>query len=252
MRILIVNDDGYQSQGIIRLAAALMKEHEITVVAPSHCYSGGSHAMTFHKPIYVKKAEGFPYPCLSVVGTPSDCVKFGLELFSGDKPDLIISGINNTPNIGTDVVYSGTVNAAIEGAMNGIPSIALSADTESDDDFDYAIEYFLKHFDYYLALVTPEVPISINYNSRKVGNKGHRITPLGIRKFADLYITGEEDERGKQYILVGEPMQIDNNPDCDVVWFHKGYATITPLAFELTAFGHIDRLRSIPLTERGE
>ena len=75
---------------------------------------------------------------------------------------------------------------------------------------------------------------------------------MGIRKFADLYITGEEDERGKQYILVGEPMQIDNNPDCDVVWFHKGYATITPLAFELTAFDHIDRLRSIPLTERGE
>lgn len=250
MKILIVNDDGYKSAGIIKLANAVNKIHEVRVVAPAVCYSGGSHAMTFHKPIYVKKIDGFDYPCLAVVGTPSDCVKFGLELFEGDMPDLILSGINNMPNIGTDVVYSGTVNAAIEGAINGICSIALSADTSSDDDFDYVVAYFLKYFDFYLKLVTKEVPISINYNNGQKGNLGHKITALGIRKFADLYIPGIEDERGKQYTLVGEPMQIDNNPDSDVVWFHKGYATITPLAFELTAFDQLERLKGIMQSEK--
>lgn len=249
MKILLVNDDGYKSQGLIRLAKALKTSHEISVVAPITCYSGTSHAMTFHKPIYVKKVEDFGYPCLSVIGTPSDCVKFGLELFSGEMPDLILSGINNTPNIGTDVVYSGTVNAAIEGAMNGIPSIALSADVETDDDFDYVISYFLKHFNYYLALATPHVPISINYNGPQAGNKGHKIAPLGVRKFSDLYIAGGEDERGQQHTLVGEPLQIDNNPDCDVEWFHQGYATITPLQFELTAFDQIQRLKNTPQPE---
>lgn len=252
MRILIVNDDGYKSQGIIKLAKALHPLHEIYVVAPVTCYSGGSHAMTFHKPIYVKKVTDFDYPCLSVVGTPSDCVKFGLELFPEGKPNLIISGINNSLNIGTDVVYSGTVNAAIEGAINGISSIALSGDVENDDDFDYIISYFLSNFNYYLALVTPEVPISINFQGPKVGNKGHKIAPLGIRKFSDIYIAGGCDERGQQHTLVGEPIEIDNNPDSDVEWFAKGYATITPLAFELTAFDQIERLKNVTHTERKE
>lgn len=250
MKILLVNDDGYQSQGIIRLAKALQNaSHEVHVVAPAICYSGGSHAMTFHKPIYVKKITDFDFFCLSVMGTPSDCVKFGLDFFSNGLPDLVISGINNSLNIGTDVVYSGTVNAAIEGAINGIPSIALSGDIDSDDDFDYIISYFLQHFDYYLSLITPEVPISINYNGAKKGNKGHKITSLGIRKFSDIYISGGEDERGQQYTLVGEPVQIDNNPDCDVVWFAKGYATITPLQFDLTAFEHLVRLKNTPQSE---
>lgn len=246
MRILIVNDDGYLSPGIIKLAKALHGAHEVHVVAPKICYSGYSHAMTFHKPIYVKKEEDFGYPCLSVVGTPADCVKFGLEVFGGAFPDLIISGINNTPNIGTDVVYSGTVNAAVEGALNGIRSIALSGDVKEDNDFDYIVDFFIKHMDYYIRLTEPARPISVNINGPEVGNKGHKICPLGIRKFSDLYIAGGEDERGQQHTLVGEPLKLGNDPDCDVEWLAKGYATITPIEYEMTDFARIEELKKIP------
>lgn len=246
MRILLVNDDGYQSAGIIKLAKALQPHHEISVVAPATCHSGGSHAMTFHKPIYVKKITDYGYPCLSIAGTPADCVKFGLEVFAGVLPDLILSGINNSPNIGTDVVYSGTVHAAVEGSLNGIRSIALSGDVESDEDFDYIVSYILEHLDYYVLLATPEVPISVNVNGPREGNKGHKICPLGVRKFTDLYIVGGEDDRGQQHTLVGEPLLLDNNPDSDVEWLRQGYATITPIQYEMTDFGSIHRLKQIP------
>jgi 5'-nucleotidase len=249
MRILIVNDDGYTSPGIIKLAAALHAGHQVTVVAPKICYSGYSHAMTFHKPIYVKKVDDFDFPCLSVIGTPADCVKFGLEVFGGNLPDLIISGINNTPNIGTDVVYSGTVNAAVEGALNGIRSVALSGDVKTEEDFDYIVDFFIKHFDFYMRLVKPDSPISININGAERGNKGHKICPLGVRKFSDLYISGGEDERGQQHTLVGEPLELGNNPDCDVEWFAKGYATVTPIEYEMSDFARIAELKKIALSE---
>jgi len=246
MRILIVNDDGYTSPGIVKLATALHGTHEVNVVAPKICYSGYSHAMTFHKPIYVKQITDYIYPCLSVVGTPADCVKFGLEAFGGKWPDLILSGINNTPNIGTDVVYSGTVNAAVEGALNGVKSIALSGDIEKDEDFDYIVDYFIKHLDYYMQLVEPAMPISVNINGPAIGNKGHKICPLGVRKFSDLYIAGGEDERGQQHTLVGEPLILGNEIDCDVEWLKKGYATVTPIEYEMTDFARIAKLKNIP------
>ena len=193
MKILLVNDDGYKAHGIVKLATALSKEHEVVVIAPVKCMSGMAHAMTFGKPVYLKKIEKYPYECYSLSGTPADCVKLGSE-FLKKKPDLVISGINTEPNIGTTVVYSGTAAAAMEASLLGYRAMAVSSNPESEADYDYAVSFFLEHFDYYLSMASTEYALNININNASVGNKAHKIVPIGIRKFTDIYIVGDMDE----------------------------------------------------------
>ena len=238
MRILIVNDDGYTSIGIRNLAKELSKSHEVTVIAPLKCNSGMAHAMTFGKPIYLKKISNpnENYDCYSVSGTPADCVKLGTELMVPNPPDLIISGINNEPNIGTTIVYSGTANAAMEATILGYKAIAVSGNPTCDEDFDYIINYFIEHLDYYLSLCSVEYALNVNINNEKIGNIAHKLTPIGVRIFSDIYLVGEGDENGIPHKLVGNPLPIANVEDCDVTWYQKGYATITPLTSDNTMF----------------
>lgn len=234
MHILLVNDDGYNSAGIVLLAKALSKTNRITVVAPHKCNSGMSHATTFNKNIYVEEITIFPYLCYSITGTPSDCVKIGLEILSGDRPDLVISGVNTDYNIGTDVVYSGTANAALEATLNGIPAIAVSTKISKEEDFEYVVNYFVNNFCFYNQLVSKEYAINININTESIGNISHKITPLGKRNFCDIYLIDNYSPKGVSYTLIGNPIKVVNNDDCDVEWIFKGYATITPLSVDLT------------------
>ncbi|MBR2479759.1 MAG: 5'/3'-nucleotidase SurE [Clostridia bacterium] len=238
MKILIVNDDGYTSIGIRNLAKALSTNHEVTVIAPLKCNSGMAHAMTFGKPIYLKKVDnpGENYHCYSISGTPADCVKLGAELMAQNPPDLVISGVNTEPNIGTTVVYSGTANAAMEASLLGYKAIAVSGNPTCDEDFEYIINFFMEHFDYYLSLCSVDYAINVNINNEKIGNISHKITPLGVRVFSDIYLVGKRDENGIPHTLVGNPLAIANAPDCDVTWYQKGYATITPLSSDNTTF----------------
>lgn len=233
MKILLVNDDGYKSHGIVKLATALSAEHEVVVVAPVKCMSGMAHAMTFGKPVYLKKIEKYPYECYSLSGTPADCVKLGTE-FLKKKPDLVISGINTEPNIGTTVVYSGTAGAAMEASLLGYRGMAVSSNPATESDYDYAVDFFIKHLDYYLSLSSTEYALNININNPSVGNKAHKIVPIGVRKFTDIYIVGESDESGLEHTLVGNPIPVENAEFSDVSAFESGYATITPLSSDHT------------------
>ncbi len=247
MRILIVNDDGYTSIGIRNLAKALAVKHEIVVIAPHKCNSGMAHAMTFGKPIFLKEIatlEDENYKCYSLSGTPADCVKLGTELMKSNPPDIVISGINNEPNIGTTVVYSGTANSAMEATILGYLSIAVSANPEKDEDFDYIIKYFVDNFDFYYSLCSKNYALNVNINNERIGNVGHKITPLGVRDYADIYLVGEENENGIPHKLVGNPLVVDNHPDSDVAWYESGYATITPLTSNHTMFSALDGLKN--------
>lgn len=246
MKILIVNDDGYSSEGIVKLAAALNAEHDVTVIAPVRCMSGMAHAMTFGKPIHLKEIAGkYPYKCFSLTGTPADCVKLGVELMSNDPPQMVISGINTEPNIGTTVVYSGTAGAAMEANLLGIKyAFAVSGNPDSHADFDYIVRYFIEHFDYYMHLASKDYALNININNERIGNSEHKITTIGNRLFSDIYLVGTPDEKGVPYTLVGNPIHIANADDCDVIWYGKGYATVTPLTCNHTLHTAMTKLKA--------
>lgn len=244
MRILMVNDDGYNSPGLLKLATNLSKKHDVIVIAPHKCNSGMSGAVTFHKPVFLTSYDDFPFLCYSMTGTPSDCVKLGVEIFANKRPDLVISGINTDFNIGTDVFYSGTSNAAIEASLNNIPSIAVSTKA-TGEDFNYVVDYFLKNFDFYLTLVSAKFAINININSEKVGNKGHVITKLGKRQYCDIYIINSNHPKGISHTLIGNPIPIENDEDTDVVWLNKGYTTITPINYDATDVKALNKMKEI-------
>ena len=140
MNILISNDDGINSLGLITLAQTISEIANVTVVAPDRERSATAHAITMHKPLRVEKVEisGCKVLAYKVNGTPSDCVKLALEALLDETPDLVLSGINRGPNLGTDVIYSGTVSAALEAALLGIPGIALSVAGHENVEFNHA------------------------------------------------------------------------------------------------------------------
>lgn len=241
MHILITNDDGINSYGIGALVKELSKEHQLTVIAPDRERSATGHALTLHKPLRVKLFDiGIPNTtAYHTTGTPTDCVKLAIcSLLENDKIDLIITGINHGPNLGADILYSGTVNAAIEGAIYSIPSIAISL-TKGDDDptnFVRAAQFlgmFLKKL--------PEIKIpdntvlNINYPPGIEPDLSLvRITELGKRMYCDYY-ERREDPRGRIYYwLSGEPIEDGEAPESDVMAVKDGLVSVTPVHFNLT------------------
>lgn len=239
MKILLTNDDGYFAAGITGLARILGENgHRCTVVAPHRCYSGTSHAMTFRKPIFVNESDEFPWKCYIIEGTPSDCVKFGLTALPEDF-DCVISGINNEPNLGTDAICSGTVQAAVEGAMNGIRSISLSSYGECEADYCRIAKFFLKKFPSFLENMDAATPLSINL--QPIEDAPWAVAVLGISKFTDYYTIGHHEQRGTPYSLMGEFIIAKENPvNSDVCLYkERGFHTVTPLHFDLTAHSEI-------------
>jgi len=239
MKILLVNDDGISGFGILSLAKKLAVNNDVIVIAPSRECSGTSHAITFFKALtYKEEFSMFGVPAYSLDGTPVDCVKFGIDVLCKQSPDLIISGINNQLNLGTDVIYSGTVNAAFEGAIMGFKSIAVSAECETLDDFDFASDFIVNNLHTIIGMIdNPSTIININipYNDRKLV-KGVAVTQLGIKRYNDRY---ELREKGKNcgYYLIGSPITVPENPiDCDVEMCNEGYISISPLTIQLTDY----------------
>jgi len=242
MNLLLVNDDGITAPGIAALAAALSFEHNVIVVAPTVQMSGSSHAISFHKPVTFTKV---PFCCgiegYSLNGTPADCVKFGLDIICADLAiDAVISGINDTLNIGTDICYSGTVNAALEGAILNVKSLAVSMNNK-DGDYSFAAEFVRANLDRLLAMIEePTTIISINIPfSSKDEIKGIKIAPVGINKYLDKYIVKEDG-----YYLIGHPIPVLNPVHCDVEYIKEGYIVITPLSLQFTDFAAIERIES--------
>ncbi|NCA67207.1 MAG: 5'/3'-nucleotidase SurE [Clostridia bacterium] len=240
MNILLVNDDGIDAPGIITLAKALSPFHNIIVVAPDKQQSGASHAISFHKPLTYKKQE---FCCAitaySLTGTPADCVKFGLDVICKDiKIDAVISGINDTLNVGTDICYSGTVNAALEGTVLGIKSIAVSQKCK-DGDYSFSSEFVRENLEKFLSMITnPNTIISINIPfTQKSDIVGIKVAPVGVNRYLDKYIVKDNG-----YYLIGDPITVNNPVHCDVEYVKEGYIVITPLSLQFTDFSALKML----------
>ncbi len=247
LKILITNDDGIGSLGIIELARVLSADHDVTVVAPESERSAFSHAISIHKHVKCKKAEDFPIevPAFTVDGTPADCVKFA-ALHISRKFDLVVSGINRGPNIGSDIMYSGTVSAAKEGAYMGMRSIAVSQlkyFTEEIEPYVLTAQFIGGNLERIYALC-PDTKCILNINHP--GHKdvrGVRLTAAGVQVYDDNYVF-DPDKDG--YMLTGRPIPDSHNPeDCDVVWSRKDYITITPLTMNLTDTDALKAIRKV-------
>lgn len=247
MRFLLVNDDGISAPGLAALKSVVEGRGEVEVIAPHQEHSGMSHAITIGRPLRLHRLEqGY-----TVTGTPADCVKMGL-VGLGFKPDFVLSGINNGANLGTDVLYSGTVAAAVEGVVNGIPSIALSlaGPTSFLSSAVQIVEKLLFEEPGFLKrpeLLPPAGVLNINIPALpKEAIKGIRFTRLGVRKYNEFVHERQDPWGGQYYWLGGTPSpSCSDELDVDVVAVEQGYVSITPLQFDLTFYSELERLRGL-------
>ena len=232
MRILITNDDGIQAPGLRALAASLQGVHEVFVVAPLAERSGAGHAITLGRPFRIGEArvEGLDCAGWWVDGTPADCAKAGLKYLVGPV-DAVLSGINLGANVGTDALYSGTVNAAMEAAMMGYPAVALSIPwTDRSPVFDAAVTIAPRALEWARALPR-DCMLNVNCPGR-AAVRGIRVAPPQILDYTDGYeeLTGPQGERQLQ--LRGMAA-IPEHPegDTDSHTLYAGYVAVTPLRF---------------------
>ena len=264
MRLLISNDDGIFALGIKTLADTLaLAGHEVIVVCPDRERSATGHGLTLHDPIRAEIVTGIFHPSIkawSCSGTPADCVKLALGALLDKFPDFVLSGINQGANLGTDVLYSGTVSAAMEGTIEGIPSIAFSLTSFSHQDFTPAAE-FAQRLMAQLAEKPLNAAVLLNINIPPVPTAeiaGVKITRQGIRRYFDTF-QKRVDPRGKTYYwLSGEVMQDVEQPEqlhlppeieTDVQAIKHDYITIVPLQFNLTSAAGIYSLKDYGLEE---
>lgn len=257
MRILIANDDGIFSEGIYELAKSLIKVGEVIVIAPDSERSASGHAITMHQPLRVTKSKFFDLDieAYAVNGTPADCVKLGIEAILKDRlPDVVVSGINNGPNLGTDVIYSGTVSAAVEAAIFEIPSIAISMATSKFDTFEYAAEFTenlikdLFNKGIHKNQEISETIININYPSIPQENiKGVKITTLGVRKYENAFVERKDPRGNSYYWMSGKVKELEQNETSDIVALENNYISVTPIHFDLTNFKTYEYLKKLDL-----
>lgn len=242
MRILLSNDDGYFAPGLNILAEALKPLAEITVVAPERNRSGASNSLTLDRPLTVRKAHnGFFY----VNGTPTDCVHLAITGLLDNLPDMVISGINDGANMGDDTIYSGTVAAATEGFLLGIPSIAISMSQHNATHFETAANAainLVKHF----QQKTFPAPVLLNVNVPDLPQtliKGMAVTRLGRRHKAEPVIRSTTP-RGETVYWVGAAGSAqDAGEGTDFHAVDHALVSVTPLQIDLTQYGQIDTLK---------
>lgn len=245
MKILLTNDDGIFAPGIKVLANELSKSHEIYIVAPDTERSAAGHSITIHHPLRVKEHPEFGdnIKAWSVTGTPADCTKIALEAILTEYPDLIISGINNGANLGTDVLYSGTVSAAMEGAIHDITSIAMSINSFTNHHYLAAAKYVPKILDLINSSNLPNILYNVNVPNLPYEEiKGIAVTRLGFRRYKNEF---EErlDPRGKKYYwMAGTSVKIDQPEDSDLYKIEEGYVTLTPMHYDMTYDKYLDVL----------
>jgi 5'-nucleotidase len=243
MKILISNDDGFRAEGIVALHTALksLPDVEVEVVAPEHNNSAKSNALTLHTPLYVQLADnGFRY----VNGTPADCVHIALTGLLGYRPDLVISGINNGANMGDDTLYSGTVGAAMEGYLFGIPAIAVSQINKGWAHLDASAQT-IKQMVQQLRVggVVGTMPWLLNVNIPNLPLtqiKAPKLCRLGRRHSAEPVIT-QVDPRGQTMYWIGNAgAAMDDSEGTDFHAAGVGHVVVTPLKVDLTEHAHLD------------
>jgi len=240
MRILVTNDDGINADGLIaleKIANALSKD--VWVVAPEQEQSGAGHSLTLHTPVRVRKISSKRY---AVLGTPTDCVLLALKQIipQKNKIDLILSGVNRGSNAGDDVTYSGTIAAAMEGCILGVPSVALSLLFEDPEKIHW--ETAVKHAPGIIrTLIKKPWPkdtlINLNFPDLPASKvKGVKVCAQGKRKM-NIKLSERHDPKGRPYYWLGGDR--DNTPEkanVDLDYINKGYITVTPLGMDLTDY----------------
>jgi len=248
MRILLCNDDGITAAGLLALYRSVRDLGEVTVVAPAGPKSASSHAVTVGIPITCRKMhvheEFWGY---AVAGSPADCVKLALAELMPDRPDLVLSGINHGANAGVDILYSGTVAAAAEGAMFGVASAAVSLEIAQEADFDRAGRIARKVIDSLLAAGLPPASLTnVNIPALRPGTpKGVRLARQSTLAYEDTFEkTGSGGET--MYVLTGGRMDIGKDGETDLHALRAGYVSVTPLHFDLTDQAALARLAGVP------
>lgn len=247
MQFLLVNDDGITAPGMSALIESVQGQGGLNVVAPRQEQSGMSQAITVHQPLRLTEVErGY-----MVDGTPADCVKIGVQALNL-QPDLVLSGINSGANLGTDVLYSGTVAAALEAVMLGIPAVAFSLC--GPDEFMPTAAHFVQKILFeepglvqQLDLIPKSGILNINIPGLPVEQiKGIRITRQGVRHYEGIFEKRVDPRGGSYYWMAGQPAPFDTqDPNVDFVAVKQGYVSVTPLQFDLTFHERIPQLTEI-------
>lgn len=253
MKILISNDDGLLANGIHALIEALSPKHDVYVVAPDRERSAAGHSLTLHTPLRVEEVDPKygAKRCWMTTGTPGDCVKLAINaiLAEDEKPDLVISGINHGPNLGADILYSGTVSCAMEGAMMGYPSIATSlASMHCEyEDFKFTAQFIAELIDKLDRYkIPPKTILNVNVPGlEKEDILGIAVTELGSRMFTDEY-EKRIDPRGKVYYwMAGELITEPVDAKTDIAAVRNNKISITPVTYEMTNDKTMEDLKEV-------
>lgn len=252
MHILLCNDDGVLAAGIRELAEALAKKWRVTVIAPEIEQSAQSHAITIKDPIRLHTltaADANP-AYYAVTGTPTDCTKFALSYFlRDDMPDLVISGINNGFNLGSDALYSGTVSAAMEAGFYRVPALALSVEKYSTKRGTEIIPFVLDFIERiyitgaYRGLLNVNFPLTGDCTWEKV-----KVVQQGYQEYLDV-IDARMDRRGRRYYWIGGELQFHEEAvPTDVGLIKKGYITVVPLQWQQHDLARLEEVKSLVQT----
>lgn len=256
MKVLLTNDDGIQAAGLHALRRSLLDIPgiELAVIAPDSNRSATARSITTRRPLWVEEVEfGDGTSGFATDGTPVDCVRFASLGLIEFQPELIVSGINHGSNLGDDITYSGTVAAALEGIVLGIPAIAVSQQAERaglsyhhDGSFEFeTVAAFAARIVEELDDVGLPDATLLNINSPAGDTKGARVTSLGKRRYNDELQLEEEDPRGRRrYRIYGMEPGYEHQEGSDLTAIHEGYISVTPIHFDLTDVRGMEALSS--------
>ncbi len=242
MRILLSNDDGVFAEGLSCLYERLCGDHEITVIAPDRNCSGASNALSLRSPLSITRMKNGFY---SVNGTPSDCVHLGVNQFMHEEPELVISGINHGPNLGDDVVYSGTVAAATEGRYMGLPAIAVSLANYKGSHFETAAEVI---YDIVGRLHDHPLPadeiLNVNVPDLPYDQlSGMEVTRQGRRHRAESMVKAKDPYGNDVYWYGTVGSEQDAGPGTDFYAIANNYCSVTPLSVDMTAYQSLENMQ---------
>jgi 5'-nucleotidase len=247
MQILLTNDDGIYAPGLAAMERELARLGNVCVVAPATEQSGVGHSITFLMPLVCKEIyDGQRRRGWAVEGSPADCVKLGIFEFCPQRPALIVSGINGGLNAGINVLYSGTVAAAIEGAFFGITSFAVSLEYDEHAQFDKAARLATRVIEQVFERKGPE-PQLYNLNIPTVAmlrRSELRIVPMGVARYGEHFLKRQDPKGRTYYWATNDPPPPKGNGETDLTALEQGYVTLTPLQYDMTRQSVLSGMRS--------
>ena len=249
--ILVTNDDGVLAPGLAALAEALKAVGTVSVIAPDRNWSASGHVKTLHRPLRVDETHLVNgLPALMTDGAPSDAVALGLMGLVAQPVHLVVAGINRGANVGHDLTYSGTVTAAMEGVIGGVPAIAVSLDIRASASEDYDVAAAFAAYLAHLVLdhgLPPGVLLNVNVPARVPTDiQGVKVTRMGIRVYRDMLVTRKDPSGRPYYWIGGDPPTGVLEEGTDFAALTQGFISVTPVQMDFTAYGLLGALESWP------